>query len=681
MTRPLSRCLLLSLATACTAASADEDLFFSELPIVASVSRLPQRLADAPSSVTVLDRDTIKASGARSLSDVFRLVPGFQTFAQSDTAARLSYHGVTDDNDYSPRAQVLVDGRSLHSPLFRGGMNWALVPVALEDIERIEVVRGSNNTSYGTNAFLGVINIITVDPALVKGVSLSTNQGSQGVRDYTLRTGGSLGESGSFRLTYQQARDDGLEDAFDWRDNNRNRLLDLRANFQAGTRDALEFQLGRVEGTQTYGRLATRKVTIGGKAVKVLSGGVDEGNPIRDFDQSSSWLQGRWLHTLSETSDFSLRYTYSVDRGDDAFRDPDRPAGYDKVDEMGDVGWRHEVEAVHSFMPFAATRLIWGGSWRYDTLRSETMLRGLGTVSRDVGRVFTNGEWKPSDWFTGNLGWSYEHDSLAGEHPAYRASASFHPTPGNTVRIGYARSWRTASITDYRGHYLEAPDEVVWQGNRGLPTERLDSWELGYLGDWRERRMSLDVRLFREWLTNRNMHNITASADAPDSVYALQDMRMSGVEYQWKWQPFEKTRLALGQAFIRVDSDLTDDGIWLSDPVRQGNLGFPGKVEMYDELAKKSAPRRSTSFLLMQKLPFGFELSVAHYRVAEIKWTRNTDAEKYHRTDARLGYPFRFGSRRGEIAYVGQSLNGEHFEQRMERPVDRRQWVMLRLDF
>src|SRR5690606_24247900 len=116
----------------------------------------------APTAVTVIDRATIRASGARTLSDVLRLVPGFQTFASSDVAARVNYHGITDE-DFSPRVQVLVDGRSLHSPLFRNGMNWALVPVALEDIERIVVVRGSNTTSFGTNAFLGVTNIVTVD--------------------------------------------------------------------------------------------------------------------------------------------------------------------------------------------------------------------------------------------------------------------------------------------------------------------------------------------------------------------------------------------------------------------------------------------------------------------------------------------------------------------------------------
>ena len=146
-----------------------EDAFFSDLPVVASVSRLPQRLADAPTSVTVIDREMIKASGARELSDVFRLVPGFQTHPNNTDSARVTYHGLTDE-EFSPRVQVLVDGRSLYSPLFRNGVNWALIPVALDDIERIEVVRGTNAVSYGSNAFLGVINIITLDPALAKCV-------------------------------------------------------------------------------------------------------------------------------------------------------------------------------------------------------------------------------------------------------------------------------------------------------------------------------------------------------------------------------------------------------------------------------------------------------------------------------------------------------------------------------
>ena len=113
------------------------------MPIVLSVSRLPQRLDETPGAVTLLDRDMIRLSGARDVADLLRLVPGFQTSTSFETGAPLaSYHGGFDG--YSARIQVLVDGRSVYSPFLFGSSAPGLQTVALEDIERIEVLRGSN---------------------------------------------------------------------------------------------------------------------------------------------------------------------------------------------------------------------------------------------------------------------------------------------------------------------------------------------------------------------------------------------------------------------------------------------------------------------------------------------------------------------------------------------------------
>ena len=234
--------------------AADESVYFSELPVVASVSRLPQRLAEAPTAVTVIDRDMIKASGVRDLNDVFRLVPGFQTYPHTTEPARVSYHGLNDE-DYSPRVQVLIDGRSMYSPLFGNGVNWATIPVALDDIERIEVVRGTNSVSYGSNAFLGVINIITVDPALTRGLSVSVSHGSQNVRDQGLRLGGKIGDVGDFRLTYRQQNDDGLNNRGDWVDHYQSRLVDFRSDLTLSERDSVQISFGQIEGVTGVGRI------------------------------------------------------------------------------------------------------------------------------------------------------------------------------------------------------------------------------------------------------------------------------------------------------------------------------------------------------------------------------------------------------------------------------------------
>lgn len=661
---------LLTLPHLSTVWAVDETAYFSELPIVASVSRVPQRLADAPTAVTVIDREMIKASGVRDLNDIFRLVPGFQTFPHTTEPARVTYHGLTDD-DYSPRLQVLVDGRSMHSPLFSNGVNWATIPVAIEDIERIEVVRGTNEVSYGSNAFLGVINIITVDPALVRGVAVSASHGSQNVRDYGLRAGARLGDAGDLRLTYKQQNDDALTNQADWIDAYRSRLIDVRADLALTERDSLQFGFGQMEGVTQLGR---------------LNGGTFLGqptNPIRDMRQTDSYAQLVWRHVFSPGSDVQLRYSYIIDKSSDAFQIVAPTQTYN-INQSGDEGIRHELELQHSTRFASTSRLVWGASWRDDSMRSDWVLPKQGTVHRDVGRLFGNVEWKPVTWFTGNVGLSAESDSLAGFHMSPRTSANFHLNEENTVRIGYSRAHRTASIVDYRGDFWSSLVTYQFKADPNTPSEQLDTWELGYLANWRKWHASLDVRLFSEKVSGR-LFPVDLGYSVP-SVPAItlpiQDITIRGLEYQLKWQPLGGTRLLLNQTFARISSEFLDSALAYPDTTLSSSL----RRQNIHDMAEHSMPRRSTSLLLMQKLPLGLEFSVAGYWQDKMKWSVNTWSEKYRRFDARLGYPFRTGGLGGEVAFTVQSLNGAHGEYKAyndpaDRIVERRQWISLRLDF
>ncbi len=699
--RGAARGLAAALAGAWAGGSAlavDESAYFSELPVVASVSRLPQRLADAPTAVTVIDRDMIKASGVRSLNDLFRLVPGFQTYPNTTEPPRVSYHGLNDE-DYSPRVQVLIDGRSMYSPLFGNGVNWATMPVALEDIERIEVVRGANGVSYGSNAFLGVINIVTVDPALTRGVSVSTHYGSQNVRDYSLRAGGKLGEAGDFRFTYRQQNDDALANRGNWVDSFNSRLFDFRSDFALTERDSLQFSLGQVVGVTEVGRTNSYSAVVR-----------QETNPIRDLRQTGNYLQLVWRHVYSPTSDLQVRYAYTEDRSDDAFYltlPPPFLKTY-RIDQTGGRGVRHELELLHSAQFLQSTRLAWGASWRDDMMRSDYILPGQGNVHREVGRIFGNLEWRPANWFTGNAGVAGETDSLAGFHLTPRASANFHVSPENTLRIGYSRAFRTGSITDYRGNYCTTGgrpsgntagstcivDFVLladlvnykFRADPDMPSERMDTWEIGYLGDWRAWRSSLDVRLFMEKVSGRllSIDQGHSNINIPETGTPIQDVVIRGVEYQFKWQPFDNTRLLLSQAFAHIHASYLDSALANS----QSTLSQPGRPLKIDELTERSMPRRTTSLMLMQKLPYGLEFSAVGYWQDKMKWSQYAWSKKFHRVDARLGYPFRWGKFGGELAYTVQSLNGAHNEYKSDvdtpandRVVDRRQWVSLRLDY
>lgn len=692
-------------------AAAEDDVYFSELPMVASLSRLPQRLEDAPGSVTVIERDVIKASGARDLSDVFRLVPGFQTFPNNTDSARVTYHGLTDE-DYSPRVQVLVDGRSLYSPLFRNGVNWALIPVALEDIERIEVVRGSNAVSYGTSAFLGVINIVTVDPSLTRGVSVSTAYGNQGVRDYTLRSGGKLGEMGAYRFTYQQRSDNGLTDRYDWQDANDSRLLDLRVDLQATPYDALELNLGRAEAKSIFGRASV----VGG----VPSGVGKLDDPFRDFDQSNTHLQALWRRSLMSGGEFRLRYAFSEDWATDAHQELKTGVFANngvsmpvlmQVDAYGGRSRTHLIEAQHVFSPLDDMRAVWGGSWRSDRLTTPDYLYGQGEVSRRVAHLFGNLEWKPVRWFTGNAGAALEHDSLGGMHESPRVSGNFHLNSENTLRLAWAKAYRTGSIVDYLGDRRYLPYAMAngtpiavgsiyrrrFLGDPEMAAEKLETLEAGYLGDWKSLHMSLDVRAFLEKIPNRLMSiqrtlpaslcdvrdlNGSCTTTGADYMTAIQSVRIRGIEYQWRWQPFDETRIVASQAFMHIDADFLP-GL---------NFSTQDQIKL-SLLTQRSAPTHSSSILLMQKLPFGLDFSLAGYWLGSSRWSQNTEVPAYRRLDARLGWPFNLGGQRGEVALTVQSLDGSHIEYKgwngspgdasfyAARVVERRSWVSLRLDF
>jgi iron complex outermembrane receptor protein len=204
---PFLLCTLLAARALPAHAALTEADFLDELPVVLSVSRLSQPVSDAPAAVTVIDRDMIQASGFRDIPDLLRLVPGFSVAYTRDNTWAAGYHGLADA--YSRRFQVLVDGRSIYSPHY-GAVYWGDLPLSMEDIERIEVVRGPNAAIHGANAFVAVINIITKTAAQVPGDSVSLQLGEQGMRGATVRRGG--GDAGlRYRLTASAQQRDRFE--------------------------------------------------------------------------------------------------------------------------------------------------------------------------------------------------------------------------------------------------------------------------------------------------------------------------------------------------------------------------------------------------------------------------------------------------------------------------------------
>ena len=184
------------------------------VPVVLTATRIQQHQADVPASVTILDAELIKQLGVKSLSELLRYVPGMMVGPDNNNNAdAVHYHG--GPAALPKNLQVLINGRSM----YRSGVaavSWFEMPVALEDIRRVEVVRGPNAASYGANAYQAVINILTKHPADTYGSSFSYAGGNNGEDDFYLRQGGKIGAT-DYRLSATQKRDGGFDEQDDTR--------------------------------------------------------------------------------------------------------------------------------------------------------------------------------------------------------------------------------------------------------------------------------------------------------------------------------------------------------------------------------------------------------------------------------------------------------------------------------
>src|SRR3954469_4855732 len=158
---------------------------------VTSVSRRPERLQDAPASVFVITADDIRRPGSRSLPEALRLAPNLNVARAGNTGYYISARGLNGtSNSPANKLLVMIDGRSVYSPLF-SGVFWDEPDVMLEDVERIEVISGPGGTLWGVNAVNGVINIITRHAADTRGDLVALRADEQGAQAAFRHGGGS----------------------------------------------------------------------------------------------------------------------------------------------------------------------------------------------------------------------------------------------------------------------------------------------------------------------------------------------------------------------------------------------------------------------------------------------------------------------------------------------------------
>lgn len=651
----------------------DEAAYLGEMPTVLTVSRLAQPVDESPAAVTVIDEETIRAAGIVDLADIFRLVPGMYVGHNAGyfhtVNPTVSYHGLSDA--YSRRMQVLVDGRSVYAPLY-GGVQWSDIPLAIEDIARIEVTRGPNSASYGANSFFGVINIITQHSSETLGnTAVFTTGGDR--KGVTLRHGGKTDDL-SYRITASLKNDDGLQRR---EDDKRIRMLNFRADYRARERDELEFQFGYNGGDRQEGML--------------------EEDPIlflpRTKEVTSHFQQVNWRRALDADAELRVQAYHSYDKSDDNVVSADLTALLPVPLPSPRLRFNHEViterydlEAQHSFSPSANTRMVWGSSVRLDRVQAEQFLGSGDNDYFRLGRLFGHMEWRPMPRLVLNAGAMLENNNITGSDVTPRASASWKIAPGHTVRAGISTATRTPTLLEEKFNWrVDVPTlagvtllDQQYYDSGGLSPERITSRELGYLGTFGP--LSLDTRLFHDKIRDVIDEYATGSYPIPPGFIDIDntafsfrnssDINVHGFEMQAQLRLGTKTRVIANYAHVRIDPDM--DTTFISD----------GERRRFKELSE-AMPINSASVLAWHRFGSGWMASLGYYYSGEAKMPNDgnhVDAARHW--DMRLARSFRLGKTNHEISLTSQNVFDQDYQEFARyNTLERRTHLQYRVDF
>ncbi len=303
---------------------------------VTTVSKDPQQVLKTPAAIFVITQEDIRQSGATNIPEALRLAPGVEVARIDADHWSVAIRGLA--GQFSKDLLVLIDGRSIYTPLF-AGVYWDVQDVPLEDIERIEVIRGPGGTIWGANAVNGVINIITTSSENTHGAMVTLGGGNVDQGIGTVRYGGSVGQGFNYRI-YATGSIRAPEFHSDGNDFDHWRMgqTGFRTDWKSGQKDAFTVQgdiysagSGETSLLATFPTSSSLASEIQQNAVASASGGN---------------LLARWQHTNGEGSDIQIQAYF------------DRT---NRVDiEGGETRDTFDVDFVQHFRPHGQQELTWG---------------------------------------------------------------------------------------------------------------------------------------------------------------------------------------------------------------------------------------------------------------------------------------------------------------------------------
>ncbi len=526
---------------------------------ITSVSKKTESLFTAAAAVTVITQEDIERSGARSIPEALRMVPGLDV---SNIDASRYAIGARGFNEYfETKLLVLIDGRSMYTPLY-SGVYWNSFDMVMQDIDRIEVIKGPGATVWGANAVNGVINIITKDSSETHGGLVSATVGNFDQPDISIRYGGEVGEKSDYRI-YAKGYDRDNFDSIhtgDAYDSSKSLRTGFRVDHQHSVNDSLSFQ------GEIYDGEADAEVVLTGYLSPPFV------RVTRDTETyTGGHLLGSWEHRISESANTTLQAYYDRSDRDSIVAEEER----DTLD----------IDFKNQLLLWERHDVVWGAGYRWskDNLKgSVTTAFSPESRTDELWSTFIQDDINViSDFAWVTLGTKLEHNDYTGFEVQPSIRFRLQPDPKQLIWAAVSRAVRTPSRAESdveinlgaMGGENGGISVLRLEGSEELDSETLVAYELGYR--WQpQHSLSFDIATFYNVYDEiRTIEPQGApyfeSNDMPVMVFPSEfDNKAEGdaygLEVQSSWQPVDSLKLIGSYSFI--DLDLT----YKSSSVRAG---------------------------------------------------------------------------------------------------------------
>lgn len=522
---------------------------------VTSVSKRAQKLVEAAAAITVIRNEDIRRAGAESIAEALRLAPGMQVASITRNTWAISARGFNDE--FANKLLVLMDGRTVYTPLF-SGVYWDVQDTMLEDLDRIEVIRGPGAALWGANAVNGVINILTRSAKDTQGWLLKGGWGTEDNGWGEMRYGGTLGEDAWFRVYAKYFNRDGFVDGSgnDVTDDWDTARAGFRADFEPSSEDTLTVQGDVYDGGSEQTGLPPTAAPPFFRAFEDT------------IDLEGSDLLARWTRVLSPTSELSLQ------------------AYYDRTARDNSIFREHrdtfDLDFQHRFEIWEASDLTWGLGYRVtfdETEGSDVVFVQPDERSAQLFSLFLQDEIElVPDTLKLTLGSKLEHNDYTGFEIQPDARLLWRADEHQTLWAAFSRAVRTPARAehDVSINFASIPPSPVTPpgflrllGDNDFHSEEVLAWQLGYRVRPADN-LSFDLALF--YNDYDELRTFTPGAPfvepVPGGAVLIvphswnNDARGEtyGVELSAEWQVLSCWRLAADYSFLQIQIHEKDTG-------------------------------------------------------------------------------------------------------------------------